>query len=102
MKIKTKILFLVLLSSLSFSQWPFKKDLEWYKSGPEKGWSKRDHEKYNNWRDDIFLKRFTDEDDPQLLRIQKAILNGNKITTEIWNYCSISSRGNRFTDIIWE
>lgn len=102
MKIKTKLFFLILSSSLLFSQWPFKKDIEWYKNGPEKGWSKRDHEKYNNWREDIFLKRFTDEDDPQLLRIQKAILNGNKITTEIWNYGSISSPGNRVTDIVWE
>ncbi len=71
----------MLTSSLLFPQWSFKKDIEWYKNGPEKGWSKRDHEKYNNWREDIFVKRFTDEEDPQLLRIQKAILNGNKITT---------------------
>ena len=36
------------------------------------------------------------------MRRQKAILNGNKITTEIWNYGSISSPGNRVTDIVWE
>ena len=29
-------------------------------------------------------------------------MNGNKITTEIWNYGSISSPGNRVTDIVWE
>ncbi|KAA3609873.1 MAG: hypothetical protein D8M58_08485 [Calditrichaeota bacterium] len=33
---------------------------------------------------------------------QSAIMNGNKITTEIWNFGSISSPGNRITDIIWE
>ena len=49
-----------------------------------------------------FLLNVSQIDDPQLLRIQKAILNGNKITTEIWNYGSISSPGNRVTDIIWE
>lgn len=38
----------------------------------------------------------------QVLRRQKAILNGNKITTEIWNYGSISSPGNRVSDIVWE
>ncbi len=33
---------------------------------------------------------------------QSAIMNGNKITTEIWNFGSISSPGNSITDIIWE
>ena len=36
------------------------------------------------------------------MRRQQAILNGYKITTEIWNYGSISSPGNRVTDIVWE
>ena len=85
-----------------FAQWPFRKDLEWYLNGPEKEWSQRDHERYFKWRDRIDLKRISGNQDDQILRRQKAILNGNKITTEIWNYGSISSPGNRVTDIVWE
>ena len=35
--------------SMVFAQWPFRKDLEWYRNGPEKEWSQRDHERYFNW-----------------------------------------------------
>ncbi len=30
-----------------------------------------------------------------------VLLNGNKITTEMWNYGSFSSPGNRTTDFVW-
>ena len=73
---------------------------EWKKQGPEKSWNSIEHEYFYKWRNNIREKRAISND--QLLRRQKAILNGNKITTEIWNYGSISSPGNRVTDIVWE
>ena len=77
--------------AMVFAQWPFRKDLEWYLNGPEKEWSQRDHERYFKRRDRIDLKRISGNQDDQILRRQKAILNGYKISTEIWNYGSISS-----------
>ena len=90
-----------LLSSL-FGQWPFGKDIDWYIDGPKKNWTKRDHDRYYRWRDRLSASRKAESTDEQILPRQKAILNGNKITTEIWNYGSISSPGNRVTDIVWE
>ena len=90
-----------LLSSL-FGQWPFGKDIDWYIDGPKKNWTKRDHDRYYRWRDRLSASRKAETTDEQILPRQKAILNGNKITTEIWNYGSISSPGNRVTDIVWE
>ena len=84
------------------AQWFFKKDLEWYRNGPEKKWTQRDYNRYYDWREGIYKKQFAEHQGDQILRRQKAILNGNKITTEIWNYGSISSPGNRVTDIVWE
>tara|TARA_Y100000590_G_scaffold160334_1_gene183828 strand:- start:1381 stop:4788 length:3408 start_codon:yes stop_codon:yes gene_type:complete len=76
----------------------FSKD--WKKAGPEKSWNSTEHEYFYKWRNNLLEKR--SRIDNQILRRQKAILNGNKITTEIWNYGSISSPGNRVTDIVWE
>ncbi len=60
------------------------------------------HDRYYRWRDRLSASRKAETADEQILPRQKAILNGNKITTEIWNYGSISSPGNRVTDIVWE
>ena len=73
---------------------------DWKKAGPEKSWNSTEHEYFYKWRNDLMEKKARLND--QILRRQKAILNGNKITTEIWNYGSISSPGNRVTDIVWE
>ncbi len=75
---------------------------EKYLQGPEKTWSDREIEDYFEWRNDVLAKQLETADDDQLLRRQKAILTGNKITAEIWNFGSISSPGNSTTDIIWE
>ena len=75
---------------------------EWYLQGPKKIWSEYDHKKYYDWREGIYRTMAVQNDDPQVLRRQKAIMNGNKITAEIWNYGSISSPGNKVTDIVWE
>ena len=75
---------------------------EWHLQGPKKIWSEYDHKKYYDWREGIYRTMAIQNDDPQVLRRQKAIMNGNKITAEIWNYGSISSPGNKVTDIVWE
>ena len=72
------------------------------KNGPQKNWSSWKYDRYYNWRNKLVKRLHEQNNDDQILRRQKAILNGNKITTEIWNYGSISSPGNRVTDIIWE
>ena len=72
------------------------------RGGPQKDWSKWKYDKYYSWRSKLIKRSYEKNSDDQILRRQKAILNGNKITTEIWNYGSISSPGNRVTDIIWE
>ena len=71
-----------------------------YINGPQKDWDKREFLSYYRWVDKQSAKQ-SDEDD-QILRRQYAIITGNKITSEIWNYGSISRPGNRITDIIWE
>ncbi|MEE8335606.1 MAG: hypothetical protein V3S48_04130, partial [Candidatus Neomarinimicrobiota bacterium] len=74
---------------------------QWYLEGPRKDWSSVEHAEYYRWRSRILAKTAAIQDD-QILRRQKVVLNGNKITTEIWNYGSISSPVNRVSDIIWE
>ena len=104
--IKTSTIRKFLLFSVSFAilysqddpQPRFSK--QWKIEGPQKNWKSLDHEVFYQWRDKILERRAISND--EILRRQKAILNGNKITTEIWNYGSISSPGNRVTDIVWE
>lgn len=64
--------------------------------GHQKEWTQAQTDEYNAWEENRFLKAAEGS-----IR-QTAIINGNKITTEIWNFGSISSPGNRITDIIWE
>ncbi len=111
MKLNKKIsliLVIILLTVSSFQQLVAKDkkvkkgSLEWYKQGPQKTWSDYDYKKYYKWRENVYRIMESQDDDPQVLRRQKAIMNGNKITAEIWNYGSISSPGNKVTDIVWE
>ena len=96
------IILILFFATIANAQWPFGKDVQWYIDGPKKEWSKRDHDRYYRWRDRLYASRKSESMDDQILQRQKAILNGNKITSEIWNYGSISSPGNRVTDIVWE
>lgn len=90
------------------SRQPKKGSLQWYIKGPQKNWSESDFKKYKEWSDKVYrrmIDRFAKSASPtasDILPIQKAIINGNKIATEIWNYGSLSSAGNRVTDIVWE
>ncbi|RMH62776.1 MAG: hypothetical protein D6677_09025 [Calditrichaeota bacterium] len=67
-----------------------------YLHGIQKNWTQAQVEDYLSWEQ----ARFGAADKGSLR--QSAIMNGNKITTEIWNFGSISSPGNRITDIVWE
>ena len=116
MKLKIEIsrtsIFLLLISvfiiipfnTLS-SQWRFfgKKDnTAMHELVPEKDWPEWKYRDYYDWRNTALMRQLDDEDDPQILRRQKAILVGNKISAEIWNFGSISSPGNHTSDIVWE
>ncbi|MDZ7307674.1 MAG: hypothetical protein ONB49_11560 [candidate division KSB1 bacterium] len=97
------LLFLV-ATAASAQERPRRGSLEWYRNGPQKNWSAADHEDYYRWRERVrekMLRKAAGSND-NLAPRQRAIINGNKITTEIWNYGSISSPGNRTTDIVWE
>lgn len=96
---------ILLLTEIGYSQiWPFSRqeNIEEYRQGPKKSWSKSQYNYYYNWRNELVKQQYNNNSDDQILRRQKAILNGNKITSEIWNYGSISSPGNRVSDIVWE
>lgn len=67
-----------------------------YHFGMKKEWSRAQIDDYLSWEKAHFNKGSAGS-----LR-QSAIMNGNKITTEIWNFGSISSPGNTITDIVWE
>ncbi|MCK6558818.1 hypothetical protein HUU39_02910 [candidate division KSB1 bacterium] len=97
------LLFLV-ATAASAQEQPRRGSLQWYLNGPQKNWSAADHEDYYRWREKVrekMLRKAAAAND-NLAPRQRAIINGNKITTEIWNYGSISSPGNRTTDIVWE
>ncbi len=67
-----------------------------YRYGMKKEWSRAQIDDYLAWEKNHFKKASGGS-----LR-QSAIMNGNKITTEVWNFGSISSPGNTTTDIVWE
>ena len=95
----THFLVFVLFISGLFADLPFIQNNK-YPNGPQKDWTQRQFKKYYRWIE-RHSNRTADSDD-QILRRQDAIISGNKITTQIWNYGSISEPGNRVTDIVWE
>ena len=95
----THFLVFVLFISGLFADLPLIQNNK-YPNGPQKDWNQRKFNKYYRWIE-RHSNRTADSDD-QILRRQDAIISGNKITTQIWNYGSISEPGNRVTDIVWE
>jgi len=93
-----------LLVSTAYGQfWKWNQaPVPWEDGNPREVWSENDYQNYYDSWTKAYLGRMADETDPQILRRQKAIMNGNKITAEIWNFGSISSPGNHTTDITWE
>ena len=93
------LFYLFFVNGLLFSESRFLKKNKYLK-GPQKEWNQRQFAKYYRYINKHSRK--TADSDEQILRRQDAIISGNKITTQIWNYGSISEPGNRVTDIIWE
>ncbi|RIK72622.1 hypothetical protein DCC62_19170 [candidate division KSB1 bacterium] len=105
LKIQSTLLVILTLCTAAFAQeQPKRGSLQWYLNGPQKNWNKGEHEDYYQWREKVHQKMLRKPSGiaDNLAPRQRAIINGNKITTEIWNYGSISSPGNRVTDIVWE
>jgi hypothetical protein len=97
------VLLVVLTVAAPAQDQPKRGSLQWYLRGPQKTWSDAEHRDYYQWREKVYQRSLRKAADLQnLAPRQRAIINGNKITTEIWNYGSISSPGNRTTDIVWE
>ena len=97
------LIVIVLLHGLILSgiiAGPLSKKKNKYPNGPQKDWNQRQFAKY--YRSIERYSNKTADSDEQILRRQDAIISGNKISTQIWNYGSISEPGNRVTDIIWE
>lgn len=67
-----------------------------YVQGHQKEWTEAETKLYKEWE----ARQFNENG--ATVRRQDAIMNGNKVLTEIWNYGSISSPGNGITDIVWE
>ncbi len=105
-KIELNMLFMILVAlgaSAAAQDQPKRGSLQWYLQGPKKTWSEGEHRDYYQWREKVQRQMLRKASGIQTLAPrQRAIINGNKITTEIWNYGSISSPGNRTTDIVWE
>jgi hypothetical protein len=89
----TIIIGLMLLQSMLFAQASMDSV---FLQGPNKEWTRGMYDAYYRWAEFNFAKP-----SGNVLR-QTAIMNGNKITTEIFNFGSISSPGNTITDIVWE
>ncbi|MCA9731829.1 hypothetical protein KC799_06855, partial [candidate division KSB1 bacterium] len=99
---KAFLISLFCVNMLSAKEEPKRGSLDWYLKGPQKTWSAADYKDYYRWSDRQQMLAKKAQADDQLLRRQNAVINGNKITTEIWNYGSISRPGNTVTDIVWE
>ncbi len=96
--------FAALAPNPTFAQeHPKRGSLPWHLKGPQKNWSEAEHREHYQWREKVYQQMLRKTSGINTLAPrQRAIINGNKIATEIWNYGSISSPGNRTTDIVWE
>ncbi len=90
---------ILIIGTVTKAGLPFITDKD-FKDGPKKDWSQSKFNKYYRWIERTSARAL--DEDPQILRRQYAIINGNKVTSQIWNYGSISKPGNRVTDILWE
>jgi hypothetical protein len=98
MRIKlTRTFFIIFISTLLLSTAGAQQNLDsLFMLGHQKNWSQAMTDQYRQWAERHFLK-------PGAGSVrQDAIMNGNKITSLIWNYGSISQPGERIVDIVWE
>ncbi len=93
MRILTTLIIIFLATALVYSE---QNQDSLFILGHQKTWSQAQTEAYLAWEKRHFLKASAGS-----IR-QNAVMRGNKITTEIWNYGSISAPGERVNDIVWE
>ena len=68
----------------------------------ERGWSIHDvHAWIDSFKNGPIRLNYSPECGVDLTTRRDAILNGNRITTQIFNFGSISAPGNTITDIVW-
>ncbi len=67
----------------------------------EKGWDARQVEKWAQQQAGKRMQRGARIDCEDFTNRRDAIMNGNRITTQILNFGSISAPGNTITDIVW-
>ena len=86
-----------LFSALFYGLLPAQDNLDsLYLLGHQKHWSEAETARYRQWAERHFMK-------PSAGSVrQDAIMNGNKITSVIWNFGSISPPNERIVDIVWE
>ena len=94
-----RILFsLLLFLSVSPAFAQSKQDLG---EGRQKVWNAEQVRRWLDFNSSQKYQNIYQNDCPDYTSRREAILNGNKITTEIFNFGSISSPGNSITDIVW-
>ncbi|HEX9659213.1 MAG TPA: hypothetical protein VGA18_02895, partial [Rhodothermales bacterium] len=74
------------------------------RKGLQRGWSAQQVEVWDDYMTEVSRKSFKSVSQQQcedLTFRRDALLNGNRITTQITNFGSISSPGNRISDIVW-
>jgi hypothetical protein len=74
------------------------------RQGLKKGWTQDQVEAWEDYINEVASQNFQSvqqEDCEDFTFRRDALLNGNKITTQITNFGSISAPGNRITDIVW-
>lgn len=95
---KRLVLFIVAVAMV----WPVaaqsRKELE---QGRQRGWSAAQVQRWVDYHTNKRMVSSRAIECEENTNRRDAILNGNKITTEIFNFGSISSPGNTITDIVW-
>ena len=93
---------LILAAALLMAVPAFAQSKREMREGRQKGWSAQ---QVYNWLEYVKAsssgRAAYQQECPDFTESRSTILNGNKITTEIFNFGSISAPGNTITDIVW-
>ncbi|ARA93122.1 hypothetical protein AWN76_008095 [Rhodothermaceae bacterium RA] len=94
-----RLLFSVLLLALALpAAAQSRKEL---REGRQRGWSDDQVARWIDFHSRQRLDQRSSIECPDFTNRRDAILNGNKITSQIFNFGSISAPGNTITDIVW-
>jgi len=95
-----KLIFAIWLTVV-FVQPVFSQSTEELQAGRQRGWSYAQVRQWINFQSAKRLKTGASADCVDVTNRRDAIMNGNRITTQILNFGSISSPGNTIMDIVW-